>query len=144
MQHPGYITPDGAAYPLPHSFTRNYSGGPTHPVLERLSLPNDGTIDPSLLMSGDNGVYVQHNSPPIPPYAPGDSHYQHMSPVSPGSADIWMGYDEASMSAASPTSPTVGGRVSAPSLLKCDIAVLMEDPQGCRLCHIDGILCMWL
>jgi len=50
----------------------------TVPVLERLSLPHDGTISPSWLVDGLGA-------------------YQRVSPVPSISTEVWMGYsDEAS------------------------------------------------
>ena len=109
-----FVISDGAPYHVPHRLTQSYPGGPTYPQIERLSLPYDGTINPSLLMGGDH-TFPHHNQSPVDSYVSGDEHYLDMSPAPSTHTEVWMGYsDEGSVSGTSPTSPTVCNRVSAP------------------------------
>jgi len=110
----GFNTSNGAPYQIHPSFPQSYDGDQTHPALEQPSLHLDGTINPSLLTGQAHGFYLQQNQSSISPYASGDVNYQHAPPVPPISTEVWMGYDGASMSEGSPTSPMVDAKVSAP------------------------------
>ena len=101
---PATMTPHYVASNGLHPFAQDYPGDLTVTVLEQVSPPPNGTIDPSLLYREQ---ISQYNSPLIPQYTSGDSHHQHSSLTPSISTGVWMGYigETASTSAPSPISP---------------------------------------
>lgn len=114
------MTPDYLASEVSHPFAQSHPGDPNVPGFRQPSYISNATINPALLMGGGHELLSPHASSQDSMYISEDDQYQCPSPAC--SAEIWVDYSgyEASVVASSPTSPTVGSRVSA-LVRRCDM-----------------------